>query len=101
MRGNPCGSQPGIGSLVSADGTIVTPKVGLWAMNVSRPKGVYGKSCSGFPSDGIAFAPVAWIPSPGPLAGSQVPDRERRGAGADFWPLASKSYIAPGCRATS
>jgi hypothetical protein len=59
MRGNPCGSQPGIGSLVSADGTWVNPYVGLLFMKALRPSGVKGSSCSGLPSDGIAFAPSA------------------------------------------
>jgi len=59
MRGNPCGSHPGIGSLVNADGTCVNPYVGLLLMNALRPSGVKGNSCSGLPSDGIAFAPSA------------------------------------------
>ena len=59
MRGNPCGLQPGMRSFVNAEGTCVTPNVGLCAMNVSRPKGVKGSSCSDLPSDGMAPAPVA------------------------------------------
>src|SRR6185503_8235252 len=98
IRGNPWGSQPGIGSLVSADGTIVTPNVGLWDRNAARPSGVYGSSCSGFPSEGICWAPLALMPADALAAGSQTPEISRRGAGAGFSPLKSKSYFAPGCR---
>src|SRR6266850_3627457 len=98
MRGKPCGSHPGIGSLVSADGTIVTPNVGLWDRNAALPSAVYGNSCSGFPSEGICCAPFALIPAPAPAAGSHTPEMSRRGAGAGFSPLKSKSYFAPGCR---
>src|SRR5258705_1246525 len=98
MRGKPCGSQPGIGSLVSADGTIVTPNVGLWDRNAALPSGVYGSSCSGFPSEGINWAPLALTPAPAPAAGSQTPEISRRGAGAGFSTFKSKSYLAPGRR---
>src|SRR6185503_7736122 len=98
IRGNPWGSQPGIGSLVSADGTIVTPKVGLWDRNAALPSGVYGSSCSGFPSEGICWAPLALMPADALAAGSHTPEISRRGAGAGFSPLKSKSYFAPGCR---
>src|SRR5258705_2318924 len=101
MRGKPCGSHPGIGSLVSADGTIVTPNVGLWDRNAALPSGVYGSSCSGFPSEGISWAPLALTPAPAPAAGSQTPEISRRGAGAGFSPLKSKSYFAPGCRTST
>src|SRR5260370_36173032 len=39
----------------------------------------------------MAFTPSGWIPSLGPLAGSQVPERSWRGAaaGATFWLLAA------------
>src|SRR5512138_3406670 len=36
------------------------------------------------------------MPPPG-VAGSQIPDRSRRGAGPGFSPLRSLSYTAPGC----
>ena len=35
-----------------ADGTAVTPNVGLLARKAARPSGVNGSSCSGFPSAG-------------------------------------------------
>src|SRR5207244_7557506 len=98
MRGNPCGSQPGIGSLVSAEGTCVMPNVGLLAMNALRPSAVNGNSCSGLPSDGIAFAPSAPMPSAPPFANSQTPEMSRGGAGPDLLRAKSTAQTAPGAR---
>src|ERR1700674_3809944 len=108
MRGKPPGSQRSSGSLFIASGTILYPSTRLWALSVSRPKGVYGGSKFGFKQSGvecpvsviggsgwkaylpvilsrahdsIAIAPFPWIPPAADLAGSQIPDKSRRGAG--------------------
>src|ERR1700730_17238080 len=71
------------GSLFFAMGTAVVPKPGLCDFHAFSPSGVNGNSCSGFPSDGYCFGPVANTPSRYPGVGSQIPLRSRTGAGAD------------------
>src|ERR1700676_1989876 len=39
----------------------------------------------------MSFGPFAWIPSPGPLEGSQMPERSWRGAGPGFSPAFNAS----------
>jgi len=101
MRGNPTGSHWSMGSFASAAGTCLTPgPEGLWALSVSRPKGVYCRGrimcdSSGRPpstpcprgasSAGCSNAPLGWRP-PSSSAASQIPEMSRRGAGADFFP---------------
>src|SRR5215472_5293547 len=110
MRGNPIGSHWSTGSLESATGTCLTPgPEGLFAFNAANPKGVYGKGCtipvsSGRPPSapapasrapsvappfcgnraGCSNAPFTWNPPSNPAA-SQIPDRSRRGAGAELF----------------
>src|SRR6185503_16710030 len=71
MRGKPVGSpMVDNGSLSSATDTRRVPFPGLLARAISSPRAVKG----------AATCPVGWMP---PLPASHVPDRSRRGAGAD------------------
>src|SRR5882672_4030764 len=71
IRGKPVGSPiVDNGSLSSETDTSREPFPGLLALDICSPRAVKG----------AATCPVGWMP---PAPASQVPDRSRRGAGAD------------------
>src|SRR5438445_788542 len=80
--GKPMGSHMSNGSLFRAMGTSLVPNPALCFLKASSPAGVNGKKC--FPSDGYSCAPINCTPASHPAAGSQIPDRSWRGAGAAF-----------------